>query len=105
MPEESLSERIARATDPEQTMRGERPDTPYIEDAEHWLQVYSDMRRFKEVVLQMSHQEVKERDPAIGEELTSVDIPLLEAEHARAVRRQEFWRLRLAELRSQQASG
>jgi hypothetical protein len=76
-------------------MAGERPESPFREDAIHWVRVYRDLLTFNSQVME-----------AIGERLPSAaspnsprqpDLALLQARLDRLRRRLEFWESRIAE--------
>lgn len=98
--EQKELERIAHEqVDQDRLLDGEDPATTYIEDAAHWMSVYSEILLFKErlvdaaqgSMLQMTH-------PLARKEATEVDLPVLLSERERLRRRLDFWKGRQREL-------
>jgi hypothetical protein len=86
------------AADRNRLLPGERPQTVYSDDAEHWVRVYSDLLAFN---LEMLDAIGKRMRPAAvapdGPEQS--DLPLLQA-HVRRLRwRLSFWERRRAQLK------
>lgn len=94
-PEEVASR---KAGDEERLMRGEHPDTGYLEDAEHWAGVYRELLAFKRDLLDFTKDRIARMTPPAGNELSTTDLVILEAEHARLRSRFDFWERRRREL-------
>ncbi|MFN2582982.1 MAG: hypothetical protein ABR498_09615 [Candidatus Dormibacteria bacterium] len=95
----SVEERAARAVKQDTLLEGEDPQSPYIDDAEHWIAVYRELIQFKESVLSSTASELAElehREARI--EAKHVDVAILAAELERFRRRLAFWQERYADL-------
>ncbi|HEY8739865.1 MAG TPA: hypothetical protein VIN56_04665 [Candidatus Dormibacteraeota bacterium] len=91
-----------RAGDEQRLMRGENPDTTYVEDAEHWSGVYKELLAFKQDLLTFTKERIARMKPPASNELATTDLVIMEAEHDRLRVRFDFWEARRREL--QQAS-
>ena len=87
-----------QAGDEERLMRGENPDTTYLEDDEHWAEVYRELLTFKQDLLDFSKERIARMKPAASDELATTDLVILEAEHHRLRGRFDFWEKRRLEL-------
>lgn len=87
-----------KAGDEERLMRGENPDTTYLEDAEHWSGVYAELLAFKQDLLDFTKERIGRMRPPASNELATTDLVILEAEHARLRNRFDFWEKRRREL-------
>ncbi|MFN2452509.1 MAG: hypothetical protein ABR541_09170 [Candidatus Dormibacteria bacterium] len=79
-------------------------NSPYIEDAVHWLAVYEEMITFKDEMLRLLRVKGRYVDAAFTNELRTVDIPFFEGERVRLERRRAAWKERHAQLTAE-ASG
>ena len=93
---EDLEKRAARkSVDPERLIEGENPETRYVEDAAHWVTVYSELLLFKERLVDTATEalgnmtELHARD-----EVSSTDLVVLTAERDRLRRRLDYWKER-----------
>ncbi|MEA2646095.1 MAG: hypothetical protein QOE92_1178 [Chloroflexota bacterium] len=87
-----------RAADPERLMSGEDPDTPYLEDATHWLGVYGELIDFKHELIGVTKERIVHLTASAREELTGTDLVLLNAELERLKKRRDFWQGKTQEL-------
>lgn len=87
-----------KAGDEERLMRGENPDTTYLEDAEHWAGVYRELLAFKQDLLDFTKERIARMKPPASNELATTDLVILEAEHNRLRSRFDFWEKRRGEL-------
>ena len=87
-----------KAGDKERLMRGENPDTTYLEDAEHWAGVYRELLAFKNDLLDFTRERIARMRPPASSELATTDLVILEAEHDRLRGRFDFWEKRRLEL-------
>lgn len=96
---ESLFDRevIREAGDPNRLMEGEKPDTRLVEDCDHWISTYTELRDFKDRLLATARM-AQESVGAIARRETAMDIRLLSAERDRLLARLEFWQKRKLEL-------
>ena len=89
-----------KAGDEERLMRGENPDTTYLEDAEHWQGVYRELLAFKQDLLSFTEERIARMKPPASNELATTDLVIMEAEHERLRSRFDFWENRRRELAS-----
>jgi hypothetical protein len=87
-----------KAGDEERLMRGENPETTYLEDAEHWAGVYRELLVFKQDILDFTKDRIARMRPPASNELATTDLVILEAEHERLRSRFDFWEQRRREL-------
>ena len=85
-------EGVANAGD--RLLAGEDPYTPYLEDAEHWLDVYRQLIRFKEELLKRIEDRAEELADAAAQELRNIDMPTLQAELERLRGHERYWERR-----------
>jgi len=83
------------AVEPERLLNGEREDTQYLDDAEHWAKVYAELLDFKRALLAVAHDRVASMNEAAGAEVEATDLKILKAEADRFERRLRFWRDRI----------
>jgi DNA-binding response OmpR family regulator len=86
------------AIDPKRLIEGENPETMHVEDARHWLVVYSELLAFKESVLARTDSAVVGLHPESSREIRTTDVKVLQSERDRFRRHLEYWRRRLREL-------
>ncbi len=106
MPEQDDDRSLPRFTrqmaalggDPHRMLRGENPDTPYADDARHWIAVYRELLGFKQDLLRTLRSNLGAASEEASQELLETDIPMMEAEAARFEHRIAFWEGRLREL-------
>ncbi len=77
---------------------GEDPRTPHVEDARHWVSIYTQMLEFKERLVNRVREEAEDLPGPAEHAVRTEDLPMLEAERERVRRRLEFWRGRHWEL-------
>jgi hypothetical protein len=87
-----------KAGDEERLMRGENPDTTYLEDVEHWAGVYGELLAFKQDLLDFTKDRIARMKPPASNELATTDLVIMEAEHVRLRSRFDFWEQRRREL-------
>lgn len=83
------------AVEPERLLGGEREDTPYLDDAEHWVSVYAELLDFKRALLTVAHERVEAMRDAAAAEVEGTDLKILRAEAERFARRLDFWQERV----------
>ena len=90
------------AADESRLLPGEDSSTKQLDDAQHWLQVYTELLSFKRDLLRSTYEHMAEMalDDA-RTELRQTDELVLEAEARRFERRQKFWEQRAEELSSE----
>lgn len=79
-------------------MEGEDPRTTHVEDARHWVSIYTQMLEFKERLVARVREEADGLPGPVEKAVRDEDLPLLEAERERVRRRLDFWRDRHWEL-------
>lgn len=80
-------------------LEGEDPSTTYVEDAAHWITVYSELLLFKERLVDAAQQGLMNMtEPLARHEGAEVDLPVLLAERDRLHKRLDFWKERSREL-------
>ncbi len=77
---------------------GEDLETPYLEDAQMWLSVYTELLQFKETLLRDTARALETMSPQGYEEVSKTDAVLLDAEAQRFRQRLGMWKQRCAEL-------
>ncbi len=85
--------------DPDHRLPGERESetSPLLEDAQHWLHVYSELLTFKRTLLQTAEIHKEDAPAAVVTEVTNDQI-LLQSELERLLERHDFWQDRVARL-------
>jgi hypothetical protein len=87
-------------TGPEPLLPGETRTSPLVDDAEHWIRVYSEFIRFKSELL----SEVDAASQKLAEDLRTTasvtDVAQLRTQYERLLERLEFWQSRLVELKA-----
>jgi hypothetical protein len=77
---------------------GEDLTTPYLEDAQMWFGVYSELLDFKERLLADTSHALDTISPPGREEVAKTDAVILDAEAQRFRQRLALWKQRCAEL-------
>jgi len=97
---EDLDKKAAsRAVDPDRLLDGEDPHTGYIEDAAHWITVYSELVLFKERLVDSASEALRTMTEAEArDEVGKTDLRVLIAERDRLRRRLDYWKERQREL-------
>jgi hypothetical protein len=83
---------------PDRLLAGEDSGTVHLDDAIHWVKVYSELLEFKRSVLATTEKHVVTMDPDAGTEVQQTDLKALHAEAMRFERRLVYWRTRTAAL-------
>ena len=87
-------------TDPQHLLPGEKHTSLLVEDAEHWIRVYSEFIRFKRELL----SEIDNASGALADDIRAAasmnDIAQLRTQYDRLRGRLTFWQDRLAELKA-----
>lgn len=101
MPEEvdRAREAALKAGDPDRLLPGEDPESTYLDDARHWIEVYRELLAYKERLLAVA-DEMLDRPPEepAGQEIAETDLVLMTAERARFADRLDYWSRRSDEL-------
>jgi hypothetical protein len=101
MPEKEETEKraSAAAVDPDRLLEGEDPTTRYVEDAAHWITVYSELVLFKERLVDTAAEALRNMtEMHARDEVSSTDLVVLTAERDRLRRRLDYWKERQREL-------
>jgi hypothetical protein len=77
---------------------GEDLQTPYLEDAQMWLSVYTELLEFKETLLRDTSHALDSMAPPGREEVGKTDAVILDAEAQRFRQRLSLWKRRCEEL-------
>lgn len=81
---------------------GEDPKSTYLDDAAHWITVYSELVLFKERLVDAAQTGMLNMSEALARhEAAEVDLPVLLAERDRLKQRLDFWKERRRELSRQ----
>jgi hypothetical protein len=83
---------------PDRLLPGEEADSAHIDDARHWITVYSELLGLKQGMLTVIHEQAVELGPEARAEVERTDTIGVNAEAERFARRLGFWRRRLDEL-------
>ena len=90
---------VDKTMDRDRLLEGEDPDTPYLEDAQHWASVYGELLSFKEDLLATARQRLaRMSEGSAKKEVTGTDVQILEVERDRLRRRLDFWEVRIKEI-------
>jgi hypothetical protein len=87
-----------KAVDDDRLLEGEDPKTPYLDDATHWVTVYTELLGVKRELVGVSEAHLPEMPEEARHEVASTDLVVLHAEMKRFSRRLEFWRQRCVQL-------
>jgi hypothetical protein len=99
---DELDQRAAlRSVDPDRLLEGEDPRTKYVEDAAHWITVYSELVLFKERLVDSAGEALRNMtETQARDEVSKTDLMVLTAERDRLKRRLDFWKERQRDLSS-----
>jgi hypothetical protein len=87
-----------KAVDEDRLLEGEDPKTPYLDDATHWVTVYTELLGVKRELVGVSEAHLSDMQEEARREVASTDLVVLDAEMKRFSRRLEFWRQRCLQL-------
>ena len=90
-----------RSSESDPLLPGENRNSRFADDAEHWIAVYSEFIRFKEDLLASVEAERVELSDEVAAALSLTVVSQLTNQYQGLQRRLDFWRSRLAELKSQ----
>lgn len=79
-------------------LAGEDLGTPYLEDAQMWHAVYTELLTFKERLLDDTRQALETLPPPARDDVAKTDAVILEAEAQRFRTRLALWERRIGEL-------
>lgn len=95
---EAPEEAGKKAVDEDRLLEGENPNTPYLDDATHWVTVYTELLGVKRELVGVTEAHLPEMPAAARKEVASTDLVVLDEEMKRFSRRLEFWRGRCVDL-------
>lgn len=98
MAEDQTDEAADKAVDDDRLLEGENPDTTYLEDATHWVTVYSELLAVKRDLVGVSEGRLPDLPKEARREIATTDLVVLDAEMKRFSQRLSFWRERCVEL-------
>jgi hypothetical protein len=101
MKKKQQQEKLAaeQAVDPDRLLEGEDPETRYVEDAAHWITVYSELVLFKERLVDSAGQALTNMtETQARDEVGKTDLMVLTAERDRLRRRLDYWKERQRDL-------
>ena len=87
------------AVEPDRLLPGEDERTPHMDDALHWMKVYSELLDFKRRLLVVTDERLVSMGDAARAEVEGTDLKVLQAEAERLERRFDFWTARAAAMR------
>jgi hypothetical protein len=101
-PEEAADSAL-EAVEPDRLLPGEDERTPHMDDAMHWMKVYSELLDFKRRLLVVTDERLVSMGDAARAEVEETDLKVLQAEADRLERRFDFWTARAAAMREPSA--
>ena len=84
------------AVEPDRLLPGEDERTPHMDDALHWMKVYSELLDFKRRLLLVTDERLVTMGDAARAEVEETDLKVIQAEADRLERRFDFWTARAA---------
>ena len=97
--EEPDKKAVRKSVDPDRLIDGEDLDTRYVDDAAHWITVYSELVLFKERLVDSASEGLRNMtETQAREEVGTTDLLVLTAERDRLRRRLDYWKERQREL-------
>lgn len=98
MADEQKDEAAEKAVDDDRLLEGENLETTYLEDATHWVTVYSELLAVKRDLVSVSEGRLPDLPKEARQEIATTDLVVLDAEMKRFSERLSFWRERCVEL-------
>lgn len=95
---DSPEEAGEKAVDEDRLLEGENSNTPYLDDATHWVTVYTELLGVKRELVGVTEAHLPDMQVEARREVASTDLVVLDEEMKRFSRRLEFWRNRCVEL-------
>ncbi len=83
---------------PDELAEGENPSTRSRQEAEQWVQMYTELTEMEDDVLKAVKERMSSMSPSARRETERTNLPTLEADAKRFHARLAFWRQRLREL-------
>jgi hypothetical protein len=94
MADDQAEEAAEKAADADRLLEGEDPQTTYLEDAAHWVTVYSELLAVKRDLVGVSENRLPDLTEEASQEVATTDLVVLDAEMRRFSHRLAFWRER-----------
>lgn len=98
MADDRAEDAADKAVAADRLLEGEDPGTTYLDDATHWVTVYSELLAIKRDLVGVSEDRLPELTTEARREVASTDLVVLDAEMKRFSERLAFWRERCLEL-------
>ena len=93
-----------KAVDGDRLLRGEDPSSPYLDDAVHWVSVYTELLQGKSAMLAALAERLAEmHEDEARREMGETDVSILSQEVKRFQERVDFWARRRNELKAAEA--
>jgi hypothetical protein len=98
MADDQVDEAADKAIDADRLLDGENPESMYLDDATHWVTVYSELLAVKRDLVGVSEGRLPDMPVEARHEVATTDLVILDAEMKRFSQRLAFWRDRCVEL-------
>ncbi len=98
MANNQADEAAEKAVDADRLLEGEDPNTTYLDDATHWVTVYSELLAVKRELVGVSESRLPNMPKEARHEVATTDLVVLDAEMKRFSKRLTFWHERCVEL-------
>lgn len=99
------AEPLWQAIDAERLLPGENPESRSMEDAEHWVSVYTELFRFKAELITYMRSGLSNLTPVGQREIKETDLVIMLAQGERLYMRLQFWKERLQAFAPQARQG
>ncbi len=83
-----------RAVNPARLIEGEDLELPQPADARYWVNVYTELLDFKQKMLDHMYHDLQKLSWPASQEIRDVDVPLIEGEQIRYLKRLHYWQAR-----------
>lgn len=100
-----IDKAVDDAVEEDRLLEGEDPDSTYLDDATHWVAVYTELTGVKRDLLRVAEDQAPHLEEDARKEVARTDLVILDAEMKRFQRRLDFWRRRCVELGGTLAPG
>jgi hypothetical protein len=98
MADDNADEAAENSVDGGRLLEGEDPNTVYLEDATHWVTVYSELLGVKRDLVGVAEGRLPDLPEDARQEVAATDLVVLDAEMKRFSSRLAYWRQRCVEL-------
>ena len=96
--DEAAEKAAEKSVDRDRLLEGEDPNTTYLDDATHWVTVYSELLAVKRDLVGVSEGRLADMPKEARHEVATTDLVMLDAEIKRFSERLSFWHTRCVEL-------